>query len=98
MPVCKYCGKEIKQRGMRGWFAQGTGWSCQNSPDKNHEIKIKGTQEWWIKALREDTAKLQKCIETNTPYEVLELDLSALRNGKYSTKKVYLLPVKPEDE
>ena len=42
MPVCKYCGKEIKQSGIQGWFASGTGWTCQNSPDKKHVMAATG--------------------------------------------------------
>ncbi|MDR2500456.1 MAG: hypothetical protein LBD37_05175 [Treponema sp.] len=32
--VCVYCGKTVKQSGTQGLFAQGTGWSCANSPNK----------------------------------------------------------------
>jgi tRNA(Ile2) C34 agmatinyltransferase TiaS len=38
MPVCKYCGKEIKQSGAKGWFAAGTGWNCPSSPTNKHEM------------------------------------------------------------
>ena len=42
MPVCKYCGKEIKQSGTQGWFAAGVGWTCNNSPHKKHEMSATG--------------------------------------------------------
>jgi ribosomal protein L24E len=39
MPVCKFCGAEIKQSGQQGWFAgNGTGWTCANSPNKKHTM------------------------------------------------------------
>jgi len=42
MTLCKYCGKEIKQSGIQGWFAAGTGWNCPNSPTKKHEMSASG--------------------------------------------------------